>query len=252
MVSVLPWIFWISAGVVIYTYAVYPLVLIALSGIRQVLDDMRYAARRGDRRKAMLDPSKDSDYPRVSLIFSAYNEEAVIEAKMANCREIQYPAGRLEILVGCDGCSDRTAELARAAGLSHAKVFDTGEFAGRSGKPAVLNRLVALAGGEVVVFSDANTMLQPGAVALLARHFADPHTGCVCGELRVMPREGGPSTEGVYWRYELFLKFLESRLGLLLGANGGVFAIRRDLYKPLPKQAIIDDFLIAMRIQIGR
>jgi cellulose synthase/poly-beta-1,6-N-acetylglucosamine synthase-like glycosyltransferase len=246
MVRALPPIFWISAGLVIYTYAIYPLVLIAMAGVRQVLDDLRYAASRGDRRKPMLDEA--SEHPRVSLIFAAYNEESVVAAKMANCRDIEYPAGRLEILVGCDGCSDRTAELARAAALPGATVFDTGEFAERSGKPAVLNRLVALATAELVVFSDANTMLQPDAVALLARHFADPRTGCVCGELRVMPREGGPSTEGAYWRYELFLKFLESRMGLLLGANGGVFAIRRDLYKPLPKQAIIDDFLIAMRI----
>jgi cellulose synthase/poly-beta-1,6-N-acetylglucosamine synthase-like glycosyltransferase len=249
MVTALPYIFWISAGLVLYTYAIYPLVLIVLAGARQVIDDLRYAASRGNRRKPMLDAFQSSKYPRVSLIFAAYNEESVIAAKMANCRAIEYPAGRLEILVGCDGCSDRTAELARAAALPGTTVFDTGDFAERFGKPAVLNRLVALAGGELVVFSDANTMLQPGAVALLACHFADPRIGCVCGELRVTSREGGPSTEGAYWRYELFLKFLESRMGMLLGANGGVFAIRRDLFKPLPKQAIIDDFLIAMRIR---
>ncbi len=251
MAQALLWIFWLSAGLVIYTYAIYPLLLVAMAGIRQVLDDLRYAAGRRDRRKPMLDIARAFDYPRVSLVFAAYNEESVIEEKMANCRAIDYPIDRLEILVGCDGCSDRTAQLARAAAVPQATVFDTGDFAQRSGKPAVLNRLVALATGDLVVFSDANTMLQSTAVARLARHFADQRTGCVCGELRVLPREGGPSTEGAYWRYELFLKFLESRLGMLLGANGGVFAARRDLYQPLPKQAIIDDFLIAMRIRDG-
>jgi cellulose synthase/poly-beta-1,6-N-acetylglucosamine synthase-like glycosyltransferase len=238
-------LFWLSAGVVIYTYAIYPLILAAMASFRQMLDDLHYAANRGNRRRGAL----QGEAPRVSLIFAAYNEEAVIEGKMANCRALDYPAHRLEILVGCDGCSDRTSELAHAAALPNATVFDTGEFAQRSGKPAVLNRLVSLAQGELVVFSDANTMFQPDVISLLSRHFTDPRIGGVCGELRVTPREGGPSTEGVYWRYEVFLKFLESRLGLLLGANGGVFAIRRDLFTPLPKQAIIDDFLVAMRIR---
>lgn len=238
------YIFWISAGLVLYTYAGYPLLLIFFASVSQVLDDIHYAARRGDRRRRSIFEL----HPKVSLIFSAYNEESVIEAKMANCRELDYPVEELEIMMGCDGCSDRTAELARAAGLPNLTIFDTGEFAGRSGKPEVLNRLVKLANGEFVVFSDANTMLEAHAVKLLVRHFSDKKIGCVCGELRVMSREGGPSTEGAYWRYEVFLKFLESRLGMLLGANGGVFAIRRDLYQPLPKQAIIDDFLVAMRI----
>jgi cellulose synthase/poly-beta-1,6-N-acetylglucosamine synthase-like glycosyltransferase len=246
--AALPYIFWISTGLVIYTYAVYPLLLIAIAGIQQVVRDMRYAASRGDRRRKAV----RGYHPRVSLVFSAYNEEAVIAAKMENCRTLTYPTEMLEILAGCDGCSDRTAELARAAKLPNLTVFDSGEFAGRSGKPEVLNRLVKLATGEFVIFSDANTMLAPDAIALLARHFNDPEgkekIGCVCGELRVQSRAGGPSTEGAYWRYEVFLKFLESRLGLLLGANGGVFAIRRDLFTPLPKQAIIDDFLVAMRI----
>ncbi len=238
-------VFWIAAGLMAYTYAIYPLVLIVLAGTRQVLDDIRYAAGRRNRR--LIPPA--SDYPKVSLIFAAHNEEPVIAAKIDNCGALAYPADRLEILCGCDGCSDATAEIARAAAPGNLAVFDRDEFAERSGKPEVLNRLVKLAKGEIVVFSDANTMLEPAAVLSLVRHFADPEIGWVRGELRVRPLDGGHATEGAYWRYEVFLKFLESRLGMLLGANGGVFAIRRALFEPLPKQAIIDDFLIAMRIR---
>lgn len=238
------WLFWVSAGLALYTYAVYPLLLVLLASLHQLWGDLRFAASRGNRRRAFSEAR-----PSVSLLFAAYNEEAVIVQKMENCRAIEYLPDKLEILVGCDGCSDRTAELARAAAVPGARVFDEGPFAQRSGKPEVLNRLVKEARGELVVFSDANTMLNPGAVSLLARHFTDPRIGCVCGELRLVSPDGSPKPEGLYWRYEVFLKFLESRLNLLLGANGGVYAIRRELFTPLPKQAIIDDFLVAMRIR---
>jgi cellulose synthase/poly-beta-1,6-N-acetylglucosamine synthase-like glycosyltransferase len=128
-------------------------------------------------------------------------------------------------------------------------VRDEGEFSQRSGKPEVLNRLLREARGEIVVLSDANTMLAPDAVENLVRHFQDPAIGCVCGELRLVSPDGTPKSEGLYWRYEVFLKTMEGRLGLLLGANGGVYAIRRALFAPLPQNAIIDDFLVAMRIR---
>jgi cellulose synthase/poly-beta-1,6-N-acetylglucosamine synthase-like glycosyltransferase len=119
----------------------------------------------------------------------------------------------------------------------------------RAGKPGVLNQTIPTARHRIVVLSDANTMLDPEAVLHLARHFTDPKVGCVCGELRFTTREGAVKSEGAYWRYEQILKFFESRLNMMVGANGGVFAIRRDLFTPLPKFAIIDDFLIAMQIR---
>lgn len=237
-------VFWISVAVAGYTYAVYPLLLFLLAGLHQMCRDLRFAFSRGERRRHR----EPAGYPLVSLIFSAYNEEEIMARKMANCAALDYPRERIEVLVGCDGCSDGTAAVARSAGLPNARIL---EYSPRSGKLLVLNRLVEEARGEFVVFSDASTLLEPEAVRSLLRHFADPAVGCVCGDMRLFSPAGAPQVEGLYWRYEVFLKFLESRLGMLLGANGGVYAIRRRLYAPLPRQAIVDDFLVAMNIRAG-
>jgi cellulose synthase/poly-beta-1,6-N-acetylglucosamine synthase-like glycosyltransferase len=235
-------IFWISAAWVFYTYAGYPALLLFLASVWQVVTDLRFSLGRRNRRRR-----RDGTAPsKVTLLFSAYNEEAVVEEKMKNCADLDYPAANLEILVGCDGCSDRTAALARAARLPNARIL---EFRERSGKPSVLNRLAKEATGDILIFTDANTMISPDAVRLLLRQFSDAGVGCVCGELRLRSIEGGAYTEGIYWRYEVFLKFLESRLNMLLGANGALFAIRRELFEPVPKLGVIDDFLIAMRVR---
>jgi len=184
--------------------------------------------------------------PKVSLVFAAHNEARVIEEKMRNCKSLDYPADRLEILIGCDGCTDDTATLARQARVPNTRVI---EIPNRGGKPATLNLLVPLAQGDVVVLCDSNTILQPGTLLSLVRHFGDRNVGCVCGELRLVDRGRKRSSEGFYWRYETMLKFLESRLNMLVGANGGIFAIRRALFSPLPPDAVIDDFLVAMRIR---
>jgi cellulose synthase/poly-beta-1,6-N-acetylglucosamine synthase-like glycosyltransferase len=169
----------------------------------------------------------------------------VIAAKIRNCLEQEYPLDRLEILIGCDACADRTAAAAVAMGSPNLRVI---EYSERSGKPGTLNQLVPEAHGDVVVFSDANTLFAPGALRSLMRHFAQPQVGCVAGDLRLRPA-GGSETEGIYWRYESFLKFLESRLNMMVGAHGGMFATRRSLYEPLPEGTIVDDFLTAMRIR---
>ena len=235
--------FWVSCGVIFYTFLIYPIILLCLAGAQQLFSDLRFVIRRRTRRSEM----SDDDLPFVSLVFAAYNEEQVIAGKMDNCALIEYPVDRLEIIMGCDGCSDRTAELARSRQPKNARII---EYTQRRGKPTTLNSLVAEAAGDIVVFSDANTALEPGAIRTLVRHFGDPKIGCVCGEVRLMVHEdGGPPSEGAYWRYEVFLKFLESRLNALLGANGPLFAIRKRLYTDLTPEAICDDFLIAMQIR---
>lgn len=234
-------VFWISVGLILYTYVGYPILLIVLASVRQTLADLRYAANRGDRRPRRA----EGRIPAISIVFAAHNEQAVIERKMRNCEGLLYPAQQLEILVGCDGCTDQTAKLA-AATLPAARVFDYPE---RSGKPAVLNRLAAAATGDLLVFCDANTMLQPDSLDSLARHFTNPAVGCVCGELRLISPDGQPGTESWYWRYEAFLKLLEGRMQMLVGANGAIFAVRRELYTTLPSHGIVDDFLLSMRIR---
>ncbi len=234
-------IFWTCAALVVYAYIGYPLVLIALACVHQIATDLLFAAGRRERRHRSGRPT-----PSVSLIFAAHNEAEVIAEKMRNTAAIDYPAESFEVLIGCDACTDETAHLARRAAMPNCRVFESAE---RSGKPAMLNRLVPEARGELIVFCDANTMIMPDAVRHLTQHFASPQVGCVCGELRLRSLDGKPQNEGAYWRYETFLKFLESRLNMLVGANGGLFAIRRELFQPLPPHAITDDFLIAMKIR---
>jgi cellulose synthase/poly-beta-1,6-N-acetylglucosamine synthase-like glycosyltransferase len=233
--------FWISVGLLLYTYGGYPLVLILLGSLQQFRSDLRFGLARRTRRA-----SRDVvGRPRVSIVFAAHNEEAVIADKMVNCAELDYPADALEILVGCDGCTDATAALARAAAPANATVY---EFPDRCGKPGVLNKLLPRAHGEIVVFCDANTEFEPDAVHALVRHFKRPEIGCVCGELRLRSR-GQATGEQLYWRFETLLKFLESRLNMLVGANGAVFAIRRSLFLPIPPDGVVEDFLIAMNVR---
>src|SRR5262245_27818968 len=123
-------IFWMSVGLALYTYGGYPLVLVILGSLRQLASDLRFGLGRRSRRTSR------ADYPRVTIVFAAHNEEAVIAQKMVNCTRLDYPPESLEILVGCDGCADATAALARIAAPPNASVY---EFPDRCGKPAVLN-----------------------------------------------------------------------------------------------------------------
>lgn len=234
-------VFWVSTALVFYTYLGYAVVLLLLAGVWQVWHDLKFGLGRGNRRRV---PSPE--LPFVSLVFAAHNEEKVIGDKIRNCLAIDYPAGKLEIVVGCDGCEDRTSDILSAMRSPNLRIFN---YRGRSGKPRTLNRLVPEARGGIIVFSDANTMFTPGAVRALVRHFSDESAGCVCGALHLEPPGGGDESEGAYWRYESFLKFLESRLNMMVGANGGIFAIRHDLYTPLPDGTVTDDFLISMQIR---
>ncbi len=122
----------------------------------------------------------------------------------------------------------------------------------RRGKASVLNDTVPEARGEIIVFSDANTMTQPNSIKQLVRHFADEQVGAVCGKLELIDPASGQNVDGIYWKYENFLKGCEGRINGLLGVNGGIYALRKELYEPIPTNAIVDDFLIGMRIHLRR
>jgi cellulose synthase/poly-beta-1,6-N-acetylglucosamine synthase-like glycosyltransferase len=222
-------LFWLSAGALVYAYAGYPLLLwliVRLRGAR--------AVQRG------------TGMPPVTLVISAYNEAAVIRAKLENVLRLDYPSHLLEVVVVSDASSDGTDDIVR-------------EFAGRGvrlarqevrrGKTAGLNNTVPQVSGEVVVFSDANAMYQPDAVRMLVRNFEDPQVGCVTGEARYL--EGGHSAadtgERAYWSYEIQVKRLETEVGSMVGGDGAIYAIRRHLWHPLPDNAI-NDFLNPLQI----
>ncbi len=230
---------WTSLGLIVLSYAGYPLILIGLDAALELAANLARLRRPVDRRRA-LDRAAP---PPVSLIIAAHDEEKVLREKIENCLAIDYPPDRLEILIGSDGSTDGTEAIARSYAGQGVRLLP----GPRLGKAGVLNRLVPAAAGEIAVLSDANTLLAPGAVRRLVRRFADPRVGAVCGRI-VLRAPGGAEQETSYWTYESLLKLYEGRRGAVLGANGGLYALRRRLFSPLPPGTITDDFVLPMRL----
>jgi cellulose synthase/poly-beta-1,6-N-acetylglucosamine synthase-like glycosyltransferase len=213
-------VFWLSAGLLVYTHAGYPLVLAALTRLRRPTGRFRGSG-----------PSRDSssgndELPTVSLIVPAYDEEEVIAAKVANALALDYPRERLQLIVASDGSSDATAERARAAGATLVLELPPG------GKVAALNAAAEQAAGEILAFSDANSVWSRDALRRLVAPFEDPAAGYVCGQVRFLDA-GGDNLEGAYWRYEMAVREMESELGGITAGNGAIYAVRRDAYLPL-------------------
>jgi cellulose synthase/poly-beta-1,6-N-acetylglucosamine synthase-like glycosyltransferase len=184
----------------------------------------------------------------VSVLLSAHNEEDVIAGRIANLLELDYPRDRLEILVGSDGSTDRTCEIVTRFQHHGARLV---AFDQRRGKASVVNDLIARARGDVVVLTDANTLFHADAVRqLVTALWRNPSACAVVGRLDLHAPEEGGNLDGVYWRYETWIKTLESYFGVVLGANGAIYAFRRDRYRKLPPGAIVDDFLIPMLMRI--
>jgi cellulose synthase/poly-beta-1,6-N-acetylglucosamine synthase-like glycosyltransferase len=180
----------------------------------------------------------------VSLVVAAHDEAGCIEEKLRNSLALDYPPDRLEVLIGSDGSTDGTDDLIRACSDPRVRL----SAAPRAGKTSVLNRCIPTARGELVLLSDANTRIEPGALKALVRHFEDPEVGAVCGRLQLYNPTRAEYEESAYWKYESWLKALEGAQGAVVGANGGLYAIRRELFTPLPPSTIVDDFVIAVRL----
>ena len=209
-------VFWVAAGLLVYTHLGYPLVLALLA--------------RGSRRPP---PPPPATLPSVSLVIAAHDEEEVIEAKVANARALDYPCELLELIVASDGSTDRTAELARAAGADLVLELP------RAGKVPAQNAAVERAGGELLAFSDANASWRPDALRELVAPFADDEVAYVCGQARLLD-QGGSNQEGAYWRYELAVRRLESNLGGVTAGNGAIYAVRASAYLALGPAASHD------------
>jgi cellulose synthase/poly-beta-1,6-N-acetylglucosamine synthase-like glycosyltransferase len=208
-------VFWLCCGLIAWTQAGYALAL-ALAA----------RARRSDKRAAAA-VAPVGEPPTLTLIVAAHDEEAVIAAKVANALALDYPRERLQVIVACDGCSDATAARAREAGA------DLVLELARGGKIRAQDAAVARARGELVAFSDANALWQADAARALAGAFADPRVGYACGQVRFVQAASGAGAgnqEGVYWRYELAVRALESRLSSITAGNGAIYATRRESY----------------------
>ena len=159
----------------------------------------------------------------MSVIVAAYAEQDVIGARVANLRALDYPADQLEVLVSCDGSPDDTAARARAAGADAVLELP------RGGKVRAQDAAVARARGEIVAFSDANASWEPDALQALVAAFADRRVGYVCGQVAFV-NDAGANQEGLYWRYEMALRALESQVRSVTGGNGAIYATRREAY----------------------
>jgi hypothetical protein len=201
-------LFWLSVGLLLYTHAGYALALVLVARIRRLPRAAGFAA---------------SDPPAVSVIVAAYAEQDVIAGRVANLRGLDYPPAQLEVLVACDGSPDATAERAREAGADVVLELP------RGGKIRAQDAAVARARGDILAFSDANVRWEAGALSELVVPFADRRVGYVCGNVAFV-NESGTNQEGLYWRYEMAVRALESRIRSVTGGNGAIYATRRESY----------------------
>ncbi|HLO60363.1 MAG TPA: glycosyltransferase family 2 protein [Bacteroidales bacterium] len=226
-------LFWFFLGIVIYTYAGYTLLLLIASGLRRLFT----AWNTTDETRAE---------PAVSLLIPSYNEERYVIEKVNNSLELNYPADKLKIIWITDGTNDNTYEL--LCRYPQMVIMHQHE---RRGKIHAMNRGVKSVSTPVVIFTDANTMLNPEAIREIIKPFSDPATGCVTGEKRIADKglqKAAGAGEGLYWRYESFIKKLESDTGSVMGAVGEIFAIRTELYDEVKEDTILDDFTLSLQV----
>jgi cellulose synthase/poly-beta-1,6-N-acetylglucosamine synthase-like glycosyltransferase len=226
-------VFWACAAAVFFAYVCYPLVVWQLA---------RWLGR-----PARVPDGEGKSLPSLSLLIAAHNEEAVIEERIRNALQMDYPADKLEIVVASDGSVDATAAIVRRYADRGVRLLD---YSVRRGKAATLNAAVAELRGEIILLSDANTYTDANAARNLVRWFTNPKVGVVCGRLVLTDPETGGNADSLYWKYETFLKRCEGRLGALLGSNGAIYAIRRALYFPIPGDTIVDDFVIPLQAKL--
>jgi glycosyltransferase involved in cell wall biosynthesis len=229
--------FWACVVGVAYTYAGYPVAISVL------------AAMFGRRRERPEDAS--GTVPFVSVLIVAHDEETVIAERVRNALALEYPPHRMEIVIASDGSVDRTADVAAATGGARVRVV---EFATRRGKAAVLNQVIPGLRGEIVVLSDANTFFDPAAARRFVAWFRDRTVGVVVGRLVLIDSSTGRNVDGLYWKYETFLKQMDARLNALVGANGAIYALRRSLFAPMPDATLVDDLVLPLliRLRTGR
>jgi len=224
-------LFWTSLALILYTYLFYFLIIVLASRIT---------------RKKTKNPDSISDWPEVTLVIAAYNEERFITEKINNSLSLDYPLDRLNVVVVTDGSTDNTPSLV--------KKFDTVKLfhePARKGKIHAVDRIMKHIQSPIVIFTDANTTLNDQVIKNIVRHYADESVGGVAGEKRVTSKDADNASgagEGLYWKYESRLKKADSDLYTVVGAAGELFSIRTELYQSPPPDTIIEDFYLSMKI----
>lgn len=234
-------LFFILLFIVFYTYLGYGILLWILVKLKQTLSPAPPEKEKADNKETL---------PPVTLFITAYNEEQVVDEKMKNCHQLEYPKDKLKIVWVTDGSSDHTNE--KLKDYPDVTVFFSPE---RRGKTAAMNRGMRFVTTPLVVFTDANTLINTQAVREMVNCFRNPRVGCVAGEKRVdMNSAGGAAAggEGLYWKYESCLKKLDYQLYSAIGAAGELFAIRTSLYEEMPEDTLLDDFILSLRITMKK
>jgi cellulose synthase/poly-beta-1,6-N-acetylglucosamine synthase-like glycosyltransferase len=234
-------VFWLSLGLVVYPYVLYPLVLFLTYSVTQAWRDLRYLSSTRNRR---TDTPSLSGLPGVSIIVPAYNEEKVLPAKIENLRDLDFPRERLQAIFVSDGSEDATNHILENLQEENYECILLNE---RKGKANALNQAVARATNQILIFCDASTLFETDAIKKLVRHFSDPEVGAVCGAVRYQAGADAQQTEGAYWKYESALRMMEARMGAILNASGAIYALRRECFSPVPQTTILEDFVIPMR-----
>jgi biofilm PGA synthesis N-glycosyltransferase PgaC len=226
-------LFWISLFLIFYTFFGYGLFLFLIVKIKRLF-------------KKPFVFNQNTPFPTVTLLIAAFNEEDIIKEKIENCLALDYPKEKLQIIFITDGSSDKTPAL-----ISEFKQVKLLHQDTRAGKMAAIKRAIPFIKGEITVFTDANTFLNPTAIQELVKHYQNEKVGAVAGEKRIMVGQSADASaagEGFYWKYESALKKWDYELYSNVGAAGELFSIRTNLYQPIESDTIIDDHMIAMRI----
>ncbi len=224
--------FYSSLFIIIHSYVFYPIVIKLLSHLYPKVKEGNFSGR-------------------ISLIISAFNEENIIKERIENIANQSIDFDKFELLIGSDGSSDNTVQILMKLSKKYEwlKVFS---FEDRRGKAVVLNDLVHHADGEILIFSDANTLFDDNAIKNLISNFSDEKIGGICGKLILtdkLYKKSGSADEKKYWQYETFIKKAEGDCGVLIGANGGIYAIQKDLFTLLPeKSPVTDDLFISLSV----
>ncbi|SDL07499.1 Glycosyltransferase, catalytic subunit of cellulose synthase and poly-beta-1,6-N-acetylglucosamine synthase [Catalinimonas alkaloidigena] len=229
----LHYIFWISVFIIVYTYLGYGLVAYGMVRLKRL--------RLG---KKTVSPA--AELPDVTLVVPAYNEMSCLAEKLENSFQLDYPKGKLHFLFVAEGSTDGTQEYLRS--IPEIEVVSGST---RRGKIEAINQAMQRVKTPLVVFSDTNTSLNPDAIRNLVRHYEDPSVGGVAGEKRVQASaedNAAGAGEGLYWKYESFLKRIDSELQTVVGAAGELFSMRTHLYQPVESDTILDDFIISLRL----
>lgn len=229
--KILEIVFWTLLGISFYAYIGYGILIWMLVKIKAIFIKKKLY--------------RHHFLPEVTILVAAYNEQDCIEDKIKNSLAIDYPKDKLKIAFVTDGSTDKTAQI-----ISQCPDIQLFHKDGRSGKMAAINRIMHLIDSPITIFSDANAMLNPESVREIVKHFSNEKVGVVAGEKRILKTTGQTAEvgEGIYWKYESFLKKLDSELYSAVGAAGELYAIRTELFEELEADTLLDDFVLSLKI----